>query len=189
MELLLSLCIGLGLSAACGFRIFIPFLVVSLAIRGGHATVSPEFYWLATEPALIAFGTAATLEIAAYYVPWLDNLLDTIMTPAAVVAGSVLAATQITELSPFLKWALAVIAGGGTAGIIQGGTVLVRAASTAGSGGLGNSIVSTGELVSSLFVAVSAVLLPLIITILIGFVCYCVIKVTNRIFTKRSTLL
>ena len=185
MEILLSFCIGIGLSAACGFRVFIPFLVMNLAVRSGHATVSPDFQWITNDAAFIAFATAATLEIAAYYVPWLDNLLDTIMTPAAIAAGTILTASQLTALSPFLQWTLAIIAGGGTAGAIQGGTVLIRGTSTIGSVGLGNSLISTAELTSSFLVAALAILLPIVTIILLGMTGYFIVKSTNLFLRKR----
>ena len=187
MEILLGLCIGVGLSAACGFRIFVPFLIVNLAVRSGHATLAPEFLWITSDPALLAFGIATFLEIIAYYIPFLDNLLDAIMTPAAVIAGSILTASQLTELSPLLHWALAIIAGGGAAGAIQGGTVLVRGTSTAGSGGAGNFIVSTGELMSSVSVAVLAIFIPLLGVVLIGFMGLCIVKIISKVFTKKFT--
>ena len=73
-----------------------------------------------------AFGTATLLEIAAYYIPWFDHLLDTIATPAAVVAGMVASASVMVDLPPVLKWGVALIGGGGAAGLLQGATVLLR---------------------------------------------------------------
>ena len=185
MEILLSLCIGVGLSAACGLRIFVPFIIMNLAAQSGHLTLSTEFQWLGSDAALIAFATAAILEILAYYVPWLDNLLDTMMTPAAIAAGSILTASQLSELSPFLQWSLAIIAGGGTAGVVQSGTVLVRGSSTAGTGGAANFLVSTSELMGSTSLAVLAMLLPAVVVVLIGIVCFYIVKIANNRFLKR----
>ena len=91
---MLSLLIGLGLSASCGFRIFVPPFIISLAALGGHLELSENFAWMATLPAVLALGTAVALEVAAYYLPLVDNLLDTIAAPAAAasvasVGGSV----------------------------------------------------------------------------------------------------
>src|SRR2546423_1350380 len=130
METLLSLLIGIGLSAACGFRVFVPLLILSIASLTGHVTLASSFAWLGSYPALIAFAVATCLEIAAYYVPWIDNLLDSIATPAAVVAGTIITASLVAHLDPFLRWTLAVIAGGGVAGLVQGATVLTRGASS-----------------------------------------------------------
>lgn len=158
MQELLSICVGIGLAAACGFRVFVPLLIVSVAANTGHLSLAQSFQWMGTPAALITFSVATALEVGGYYVPWIDNLLDSVATPAAVVAGTVVSASVFTDMSPFLKWTLAAIAGGGTAGVIQTGTVLTRAASTATTGGLANALVATGELGLSLFTGVVSML-------------------------------
>jgi len=167
MEIALSVLIGIGLAAACGFRVFVPFLVVSIAAMSGHLELAPGFEWMGTYYALAAFGAATLLEIAAYYVPWLDNLLDTIATPVAVVAGAVITASVVGDMSPFLKWTLAVIAGGGTAAAVQAGTVALRGTSSVTTGGIANPVVSTGELGGSAVVATLAVVLPIVAVALV----------------------
>src|SRR5687768_218879 len=160
MQEILSVCMGIGLAAACGFRIFIPPLVMSIAAVSGNLTLSPGFQWIGTYPALITFGVATALEITAYYVPWLDNLLDSIATPAAVVAGTVVTASMVSGMSPFLQWTLAVIAGGGAAGLVQTATVVTRAASTATTGGIANPLIATGEWVLSLLMSFLTLVVP-----------------------------
>jgi hypothetical protein len=164
METILSLCVGLGLSAACGFRVFVPFLVMSVAAHSGHLNLSPDFQWIGSTPALISFGVATALEVAGYYVPWVDHFLDTVATPASIVAGTIVTASFVTDVSPFLKWSLAVVAGGGVATMVQASTVLLRGASTATTGGLGNPIFATAELAGSLVTSVLAmtILAPLL---------------------------
>ena len=103
METLMSVCLGIGLSAACGFRIFVPMLAISIASLSGHLHLAHGFEWIGTYPALMAFSVATCLEIAGYYVPWIDHLLDTVATPAAIVAGTVATASVATDMSPFLK--------------------------------------------------------------------------------------
>lgn len=149
MELALSICLGIGLSAACGFRVFVPLLAVSTAAMSGHLELADGFDWIGAWPALACFLTASILEVAAYYVPWLDNVLDTIALPAAVVAGTVITASVATDMSPLLQWSLALIAGGGTAGLIQSATTAVRGASTTFTGGLANCAVASTELVAA----------------------------------------
>ena len=162
METLTSILLGIGLSAATGFRIFVPFLVASIAAITGYLPLSPSFEWIGTYPALILFGAATILEIAAYYIPWLDNLLDSIATPAAFVAGAILMIAVVSGLPPLAKWALAIIAGSGAAGIVQSGTTMTRLASTTTTGGLANPIVSTVEAGSSFGLSLLAILLPVI---------------------------
>jgi uncharacterized protein DUF4126 len=162
LELILSICLGVGLSAACGFRVFVPLLGISAAALAGQVHLASEFEWVGTWPALACFLTATILEVAAYYVPWIDNALDSIATPAAVVAGTLATASVITDLSPLSKWTLAVIAGGGVAGLIQTGTVALRGASTATTGGLANFLVATAELIASVCTTILAIVLPVL---------------------------
>jgi hypothetical protein len=156
----LSLALGIGLAAACGFRIFVPFLVMSIAAQAGYLELAQGWTWIGEWPALVMFAVATALEIAAFYVPWLDNLLDTVATPAAVVAGIVATAAVITGMSPLLTWTLAVIAGGGVAGMVQTGATVVRAMSTATTLGAGNFVVATGEWIGALIAAVLAIVAP-----------------------------
>ncbi len=176
MELTLSILIGIGLAAACGFRVFVPFLVVSIASLSGHLMLAPGFEWIGTNYALVAFAIGTVLEIAAYYVPWLDNLLDAAATPAAVVAGTIVAASVVADLSPFLKWTLAVIAGGGVAGAVQAATVALRGASSLTTGGAANPVLSTGELGGSVVTSVLAVTLPLIAAALVVVLCVVIVR-------------
>ncbi len=182
MESLLGLFAGLGLAAACGFRVFVPLLVMGIAARTGHLELSSGFAWIAGYPAMITFGAATLAEIAGYYVPWIDNLLDTIASPAAVVAGVMVTSACIVEMDPYLKWTLAIIAGGGAAAVVQGLTATSRAASTATTGGLGNPLLSTVEAGSAAGLALLAVFLaPLAALIVLGLV-YWVVK---RLFFGR----
>jgi hypothetical protein len=162
VETTTSILLGIGLSAATGFRIFVPFLVASIAALTGYLPLSHSFEWIGTYPALIAFGAATILEIAAYYIPWLDNLLDTIATPAAFIAGAILMVAVVSGLPPLAKWALAIIAGSGAAGIVQTGTTVTRAASTTTTGGLANPVVSTVEAGSSFGLSLLAIFIPVI---------------------------
>jgi Domain of unknown function (DUF4126) len=162
MELALSICLGIGLSAACGFRVFVPLLGMSAAALAGHVELAEGVAWMGTWPALACFLTATILEIGAYYVPWLDNLLDSIATPAAVVAGTIAMGSVVTDMSPLMRWTLALIAGGGTAGLIQTATVALRGTSSATTGGLGNWVIATGELVAAIFATILSMLLPIL---------------------------
>jgi hypothetical protein len=181
MEWLFSICLGLGLSAACGFRIFVPMLGMSIAAQAGHLELSSGFEWIGTPAALICFSVATVLEIIAYYVPWLDNALDTIATPAAVVAGTILMASVVSDMSPLMQWSVALIAGGGAAGVVQTGTVLLRGASTATTGGTANFMVSTVEAVGATGTTLLAIVLPVLAALgvlaLVGYVLY---WMTNR---------
>jgi hypothetical protein len=160
-DLGLSVALGVGLAAATGLRLFLPMLVVSVAAYTGHLPLSDNFAWLATLPAVILLSVAALVEILAYYIPGVDNLLDTLATPAAFVAGTVVAAAVITDLPPMVKWAAAIIAGGGIAGLTQTTTAVLRAKSTMFTGTLGNPVIATTELGGSLLVSLMALAAPL----------------------------
>jgi hypothetical protein len=145
VEYALYVLLGIGLAAACGLRVFLPLLAVSIAGLTGRLELASGFEWLGTWPAIAVFAVATGLEIAAYYVPWLDNVLDSIATPAAVVAGIVVSVAVMVKMPAVVRWPLAIIAGGGIAGVIQSATVAVRGASTATTGGTANFITSTAE--------------------------------------------
>jgi hypothetical protein len=172
METLLGLIIGIGLSAACGFRIFVPMMGLSVAALSGHLTLAHGFEWIGTWPALIAFIIATVLEIGAYYIPWVDNMMDALTTPAAIVAGTVVAASMMGDLSPFLQWSLAIIAGGGAAAIVQGGTVALRAGSSTTTAGMSNFLVSSLELAGSTLLTVFAIMLPVLCFAAVLWICY-----------------
>lgn len=162
MDTLISIAIGIGLSAACGFRIFVPPLVMSMAALIGHLPLSQDFQWVGTYPALIAFSVATFIEIAAYYIPWVDNLLDTVSTPLAIAVGTSLTAALFPHNDPLIQWTVAVIAGGGSAGIVQALTSMVRLSSTAFTAGIGNALVSTLESATSIILSLLSLWVPLL---------------------------
>ena len=147
----MSIMIGVALSATCGFRVFVPLLAVNIGTRALDADGQPlielagGFDWLSSDIALMVFLVATLFEIGGYYIPWIDNLLDTIASPASIVAGTVITASFVTGMDPWLQWLLGVIAGGGAAGAVQATTVVTRASSTVTTGGLGNPIVASVE--------------------------------------------
>jgi len=167
MDFALSVCLGIGLAAACGFRVFVPLLGLSIAALAGYLELNESFAWAGTWPALACFLTATILEIGAYYIPWLDNALDSVTTPAAVIAGTLITASVLTDMPPLARWSLALIAGGGTAGLIQSATVALRGTSTATTAGTGNWIVATVELVAALFSTILSIFFPVIAVLLV----------------------
>lgn len=190
MDTLISLLLGVSLSAACGFRVFVPLLVVSAAAIVGHLDLPTNVEWVGTDHALIAFAVASSLEIAGYYIPWFDHLLDTVATPLAIVAGTVVTAATAPDMSPLAQWTLAAIAGGGAAGLTKGLLNLLRIGSTATSGGLTNPILSTIELVASIGLsvsAISAIALPAVAGIVVIAVLLFAAYKVWRFFSKGQT--
>jgi hypothetical protein len=119
-------------------------------------------------------------------VPAIDNLLDTITTPLALAAGTIVSAAVITDLPPLIKWSTAIIAGGGVAAITQGVTTLVRAKSTAFTAGVGNPVISTVEMIAAVVVALLAVLAPLIAIALVAAFCLLVVRAVRRFLRASS---
>ncbi|MDZ4773682.1 MAG: DUF4126 domain-containing protein [Planctomycetota bacterium] len=164
---LLGILTGLGLSAACGFRVFVPLLVASIAVRSGAIHVADDFAWIGSVPAIVCFSVATSCEIAGYFLPGVDHFLDVIATPAAIVAGTLLTASFITDMQPWFRWSLAVVAGGGIAGTVQATTVVTRAASGLLTFGLGNPVVAAGELAGATTIAILAAILPVLALLLV----------------------
>ncbi|MGZ0655543.1 DUF4126 domain-containing protein [Coraliomargarita sp. W4R72] len=197
MNEIIAIFAGIGLAAACGFRVFVPLFIASLSANMGVDAMggfnmaevigASGFEWLGNDWVTIALGVATVLEIGSYYIPWLDNALDTIATPAAVVAGTFISGAMLPEFmgNDAFKWITAAIMGGGTAGIVQGASVITRGASTATTGGIGNPAVSTAELGGSILTAGLAVLIPVLAAILVLFLLYYFIRTIFRFFSRR----
>lgn len=169
-QIALSICAGIALSAACGFRVFVPLLALSIASYTGHLHLTGSFAWAGTLPALIVFSVATIFEIGAYYIPFLDNFLDTIAGPTALIAGVLVTASMATDLPPFWRWLLAAIAGGGAATTTQLMTTKLRAMSSATTGGVGNSVLSSLELGAASVLSVLAVIWPIVAIVVAGLV-------------------
>lgn len=184
MEIILSLFIGIGLSAACGFRVFVPLLIASLATISGHLHVGTNFEWIATTPALIALSVATMLEVLAYFIPFVDNILDHATAPASVIAGTLLTASMGYELDPFLKWTLAVVAGGGSAALVHTATSLTRLASSATTIGTGNSLVAIAELFGAIVTSILSIFVPFLAVFVILIISFILI----RKFRKKEVI-
>lgn len=168
-EYVASFFIGLGLAASVGFRVFLPLLGLSLATYFDVVPVDESFGWVGSFPAMITLAAATLLETLAYFIPWFDNLLDTIALPTATVAGTAVMASTLVELDPLWQWALAIIAGGGTAGIVKGVSANTRLASTATTGGIANPVIASAETAASAGLsALSVFLWPIAAVLVIG---------------------
>ena len=179
-ETALSIALGVGLAAACGFRVFVPLLAAAVAARTGHVHLAPGFAWLASDGALVALGAATALEVLAYAVPWLDHLLDAIATPAAVAAGVVASAAVFVDLPPVVRWGAAVILGGGAAGAVQAGTVVARLKSTLFTGGAGNVVVALLELAGAALLSLLAILAPALVLLALVLLAWLLARAVRR---------
>ena len=185
-DLALAIALGVALAAAAGLRVFIPLLLASVAAHSGHMDPGPGFAWLASWPAMATFAVAAAVEIAAYYLPGLDHVLDLIMTPLALCAGVLLVVAPLGEVSPLMRWSIAVVAGAGAAGLTQAASSLLRLKSTATTGGLGNPVVATAELGGSLLLSLLALLLPLLALVLLAVVVWGCFAVRRKLRRREA---
>jgi hypothetical protein len=162
LESLVAVAIGIGLAAATGFRVFAPFLVAGLAARWGMLPLADGFAWLASTGALVTLGTATVLEVAAYYIPGVDHVLDLLASPAAILAGVIASAAVMADIPPAILWPVAIIGGGGVAGLTKASSAVVRAKAGLTTAGLANPVVATGETAGAVGVAIAAIVIPLV---------------------------
>lgn len=182
---LVGIALGIGLAAATGFRIFIPLLITGLAARFDVLPLGESFQWLATTPALLTLGTAAVCETLAYYIPGVDHALDVLAGPATLAAGVVASAAVMTDVPPAVMWPVAVIAGGGAAGLTKGSTALLRAKSGVATGGLANPIVSTVETVGATGIAILAIAVPVLCFVAVVVLLWWVARKAGRLLFGR----
>lgn len=170
LDTLISLMLGISLSAACGFRVFVPLLMLSAASVIGHIDLPHDFDWVESDQAFILFAIASVLEIVGYYIPWLDHFLDLISTPAAILAGTIVTASAAPDtMNPLIQWTTALLVGGGTAGLTKGMNNILRLVSVMISAGLTNPVVATIELILAIVIALLALTVPAVaIVVVIG---------------------
>jgi hypothetical protein len=186
LESLLSIALGIGLAAAAGFRVFVPLLVAGIAARTGVLPLTDGFQWLASTAALLTLGTAAVFEVLAYYIPGVDHVLDVLAGPAAIAAGIVASASVMADIPQAVMWPVAIIAGGGVAGLTKGSTALLRAKSGVMTAGLANPIVATVETVGATGIAILAIAVPLLCFAAIVGLLYWATRKAGRLLFGRA---
>lgn len=184
-EMVVSIFLGIGLSASSGFRVFVPLFALSCASFFGVIPLSDTWAWVGSTPALVILGVASIVESVSYLVPYVDNLLDSIAVPLAGIAGTLVMASTLTDMSPAMTWALAIVAGGGVATTIAGTTATTRVASTATTGGLANPVVSIAETGTAIGLSALSIFMPVLamvalVLLLILFI-WLAMKVKNRV--------
>ena len=180
-ETIISIFLGIGLAASVGFRVFVPLFVLSLASYFNFWELNASWQWIGSLAAVITFGVATLVEVLGYYIPFIDNLLDTIAVPLATIAGTAVMVSTVSDLSPVITWALAIIAGGGTAAAIKSAAGATRITSTVSTAGFGNPVVSTIETGTSVIMSIVSIFLPIIAFILVLFVLYIIFKLYKKI--------
>tara|TARA_Y100001947_G_scaffold31208_1_gene24576 strand:- start:73 stop:663 length:591 start_codon:yes stop_codon:yes gene_type:complete len=166
VTIIMATLMGISLAAASGFRVFLPPFLLSLAARFNVVwfldidLIGTQFEFFTSTLSIVVLGIATVAEFAAFYAPWIDNALDTIATPASIMAGVAMTAIVLEGNDPIIQWAIAIVAGGGVAATIQSATVATRGLSSTFTFGLGNSAVATGENVASVALTLIAILIP-----------------------------
>ena len=185
-ESFISICLGIGLAASVGFRVFVPLFTLSLASYFNMWELNESWQWIGSTTALITFGVATLVEIVAYFIPYVDNLLDTIAVPLAAIAGTAVMVSTVADLSPVFTWALAIIAGGGTAAVIAGSSGAARLTSTASTAGFANPVVGLFETGTSIVVSILSIFLPILGLVLVALILYLIFKVFKKFRVKRG---
>ncbi|HBY70192.1 MAG TPA: DUF4126 domain-containing protein [Flavobacteriaceae bacterium] len=184
-EIILSIFLGIGLAAAVGFRVFLPLLILSLA---GYYDVIPSnnsWQWVGSLTAIITLGVATLIEIFGYYIPWFDNALDTIALPLATLAGTAVMVATITDLDPIITWALAIIAGGGTAAAIKGNASAARLTSSTTTAGFANPVLTTVETGISTLMSILSIFVPIIAFVLVVVLFFIIFRFYKKLRKKR----
>lgn len=185
-ETILSIFLGIGLSASVGFRVFLPLFALSLAAYFNVWELNESWLWIGSTTAVVTLGIATVVEIVAYYIPLIDNALDTIAIPLATIAGAAVMVSTVADLSPVITWALAIIAGGGTAAAVKSSAGATRLGSTVSTAGFANPIVSTIETGTSIVMSVVSIFLPVLAIVLVLFVFYLIYKLYRKFRPKKS---
>ena len=189
MNLIAALCLGIGLSAACGFRVFIPPLAFSIATHAGVVEPATEWQWLGTYPAIITLGIAAIVEVFAYFIPWVSNFLDSIEVALAPIAGTFITASSLSmagEVDPTLMWTLSILAGGGAAETVEVATSLTRLVASGATAGMGGPVVSIMEMISSIVMSILAITLPILATFLVVFLMIFFVRRILKFLSQRK---
>ena len=186
-DTIFSILIGIGLAASVGFRIFVPLFALSIAAYFNVIPLNENWEWVGSSSAIITLGIATIIEIAAYLIPWLDNLLDSIAIPLAAIAGTAVMVSTVADLDPVITWALAIIAGGGTATAIKTSTSTTRLASSATTAGIANPIVSTVETGTSIIMSLLSIVFPILAVILVLIIFWTLFKVFKLFKKKKKT--
>ncbi|MDO7136224.1 DUF4126 domain-containing protein [Algibacter lectus] len=186
VETIISIFLGIGLSASVGFRVFMPLFALSLAAYFDVWELNESWQWVGSTAAIITLGVATLVEICAYFIPYVDNLLDTVAVPLAALAGTAVMLSTVADLSPVVTWALAIIAGGGTAAAVAGTSSTTRLASTATTGGLANPIVATLETGTSVVMSVVSIFMPILAIVLVVLILFIIFKVYKKFKPSNS---
>ena len=185
IETVSAIALGIGLSASTGFRVFIPLLVAGIASHFGLLSLGEHFEWMGSVPVLICFGVASVVEVLAYYIPFVDNLLDNIATPLSIGAGTLLMTSVFPAENEWIRWIIGFVVGGGAAATIQSGSAFTRLLSTGFTAGAGNPVVSTGEGVAATGFSIMSLFTPILVAVVLVVLMLLLLRFAYRRMIKK----
>src|SRR5262245_39260620 len=166
LSIWLALAAGVGISAACGLRAFLPLLCLGVAGRFAHLPLDSHVQWLTSNVALIALGAATVFELIGDKIPAVDHALDVLgvaIRPAAAWLGAYALLVHWPE-----PWGaiVAVLLGGGALALHTLRAKL-RLGSTFLTAGAANPFISLGEDVMTLVLTALALAAPFVVLFLV----------------------
>ncbi len=185
METILAICIGLALSATVGFRIFTPLLITGVFVHLDWLTLSEGFSWIGSTPAIIAFAAATLFEVAVNYIPAVGSFMKMIATPIAALAGILLTASFIGDMSPFLEWSIAIIGGGGVATTSHATITAVKGVSETA---LLSPAVSAAEDATAILVPILIFIAPILAILFLLSMGYMIFKLYRRFLYRPKAI-
>jgi uncharacterized protein DUF4126 len=163
-EIVPSVALGIGLAACAGLRAWLPLLLAGALARGGFIELGPAFRFITSNRALVLFAVATVVEIVGDKFPVVDHALDSISTVLRPAAGALLAASVMWQVSdPLTALALGVAVGAPSALVPHAAKSLLRAGSTALTGGLANPVLSLVEDIAAVVLFILAVVVPVLL--------------------------
>lgn len=183
-DTLLSIFLGIGLAASVGFRVFLPLFALSLAAYFNVWELNENWEWIGSLTALITLGVATLVEIFAYFIPWLDNVLDSVAVPMAAIAGTAVMVSTVADLEPLVTWTLAIIAGGGTATAIKSTAAAGRITSSTTTGGLANPVIGLVETGTATAMTVISIFMPFLAAVLVVIILFFIFRIYRRLRPK-----
>jgi hypothetical protein len=187
---------GSALATAAGLNAYVPLLALGLADRflDGFA-LPPAWAWLSNDWVLVVLGILLVIELVADAIPAVDSVNDVIQTVVrptagglAFGAGASAQTTLIADPAAFIQsnlW-LPIVVGVLIALAIHVIKGLARLALNIATGGMAAPMISTGENVASIGLAVSAILLPVLALILMIGVIVTLVVVLRRRAVRRQ---
>ena len=185
MELLTGIFTAFGLSASAGLNAYIPLLLVGLLAKYTDLiNLSQPWDTLANPWIILLLCVLVIIEMLADKVPavnHINDLIQTLVRPAAGAIAFAASANVVTEISPVLALAAGLLVAG-TVHVAKAGAV--RPMVTATTGGAGNIPVSIAEDVISTVLSFIAIALPILagtlLIVLAAFIIYWLYRRANR---------